>query len=211
MSKESFELVLEELQKDQLSPEIIQDNKLHYRVGKDIYRARMPKPYEFDSAKTYKNRLYIKLLQDKQDLTIDNLKKLLKESQNIDIDKMQEEIDAYEAEMLQLYLSLAKKSDEDKNGINVLLEKIEEVKNKRLKIVLEKAQFLSPALEYQTQDEYYKYLTALCTEKFIEGTNENPETWVSVWTSFVEYKKDPSNLHYIALGKLTELVMSLVS
>lgn len=197
--------VLEELKKDELNPELIQDNKLHFRYKEDIYRVRLPNQKEHSNANSYKNIKYVQLLKKDDTLTIKQLVTLLKEKQDIDIDAMDKEAAKLENELTQVYLTLAKKKDTETKAIEELKKKLEEVRNKRLTVVMEKAGYLAPAIENQVQDDYYRFLASFCTEKLVKK-EEDKEDWKQVWISFEDYEKDNSKLPYIALGRFTELM-----
>ena len=201
--KQGINEVLTELMKDEINPELIQNNKIHFRVSDDIYRVRMPNQKENSNATGYKNKTYIKLIQEDNTLTIKQLKKVLKEKQDIDIDDLDKKASELEKEMTQVYLTLAKKKTSEKSSITKLKSKLETIRDKRLVIILEKAEFLSPAIENQAQDEYYRFLTAMCTDKLIDKKNDK---WEQVWISFNKYEQDDSKLPYLSLGRLTELV-----
>lgn len=205
--------VLNELQNDMLNPELIQDNKLHFRVADKIYRVRMPNQKELAEANDRKNRKYMELLQKRNEdgsfayLMEKNLIKLLKESQNIDIELLNEEIKKSEKDLIDKYLSLAQLKDTDKQAIDNLKNEINQIKEQRLKLVLDRAGYLSVSIQNQAQDEYMKYLTAMCTESYNEVDEKG--TWSKIWKSFSDYEKDGSNLAYISLGRLTELTLNV--
>jgi biopolymer transport protein ExbD len=202
-NKQTLLEVLEELKKDDINTELIQDNKLHFRYKEDIYRVRLPNQKENSDATNYKNKQYIKLLQEDNTLTLKQLKKVLIEKQDIDIDKLDEQAKTLEDEMTQLYLTLSKKKNSETKSIQELKDKINKVRDKRVEIVLEKAGYLAPAIENQVQDDYYRFLTAICTEKLTKV--EDTENWNRVWNTYSDYEKDDSKLLYIALGRFTEL------
>ena len=201
--KQGINEVLTELMKDEINPELIQNNKIHFRVSDDIYRVRMPNQKENSNATGYKNKTYIRLIQEDNTLTIKQLKKILKEKKDIDIDDLDKKASELEKEMTQVYLTLAKKKSSEKKSINKLKEELQSIRDKRLVLILEKAEYLSPAIENQAQDEYYRFLTAMCTDKLIDKKNDK---WEQVWISFNKYEQDDSKLPYLSLGRLTELV-----
>ena len=209
MEEQLFKEVLEELQKDMLNTELIQDNKLHFNFEDNIYRVRMPNQKENAEANNYKNKIFVKLLQEKNEdgssshLMEKPLIQLLKESAQVDIEGFTKKAKKIEDEMTQLYLTLSKKKDSEKKAIKKLKQELEVLRNKRLNIILEKAGYLTPAIENQTQDDYYRFLTCICIEKLV---NEKKDKWSKVWKNFSEYEADNSKLPYIALGRFTELM-----
>lgn len=203
MEDANFNEILSELQKDTLNSELISDNMLHFNYDGSIYRVRMPNQKENAVANNYKNKIYVKLLQQENTLTIKQLIKLLKEKQDIDISALDKQAKKLEDEVIQVYLTLAKKKDSEKKSILKLTKQIEVLRQKRLAIILEKAEYLTPAIENQAQDDYYRFLSSFCSEKL---TDKKKDTWEKAWVDFSEYELDTSKLPYIALGKLTELM-----
>jgi hypothetical protein len=208
MDEKQLQTILDELQQDDLNSEIIYDNKLHFQVKNEIYRVRIPNQKQHSLATNHKNKLYIQLLQQENTLTIKQLSKILLEKQNIDIGQMDQEAKDLENQMTQVYLSLAKKKDSEVESINKLKKQLAEIRNKRLIIILEKSNFLSPAIENQVQDLYYRFLTAICTEKLIKQKDDK-ELWIPVWKNFEHFEEDDSKLAYIALARLTELMFGV--
>jgi len=205
--------VLDELQNDILNPELIQDNKLHFRVESKIYRVRMPNQKELSEANDRKNRKYMELLQKKNldgssaYLMEKNLIKLLKESQGIDIALIDSEVKELENKLMDKYLSLAQLKDTDVTAIENLKKEISEIKDKRLILILDKAGYLAISIQNQAQDDYMKFLTSTCVEEYMEV--EEKGTWNKVWKKFEDYEKDDTNLAYISLGRLTELMLNV--
>jgi len=209
--KVNIQEVFEELSKDTLNPELVKDNKLHFRLEKILYRVIMPSQKILAEANLHKDLMQGKFIQQKGLFSIKKLKKILKENQEIDIDEIQNEIDKYEKDLLQLHISLAHRKDTDKKGIEELKNKINEVKEKRLTLVLEKTNYLSSSIQYKVQEEYYKYLTSQCTEKLVAESKEDAkeEKWEKVWNSFDEYQNDNSKIAYVAIGRLNELMLNV--
>lgn len=199
--------VLKNLEKDFLNPELIRDNKLFFIDKDKKYRAKMPSQENLSDATDCYNREYIKLIQQGNTMFEKTLIKVLKEKQDIDVNEMQEQANKIELEMIQNHIEASSKRDSEKKAIDKLEKEYEDLKNKRMDIILERAKYLSPAIEIKAKDEYYKFLTSSCVEEFKK--DDNKENWVLVWNSYNDYKKDRSNLAYIALGKLTELMINV--
>ena len=196
--------IIKELQKDVLNPELIKDNKYPFYYNKKEYRIVMPTQQDLNNASTYRNNVYVKLLQQEGTVTLKQLIKILKEKQDIDIEKIDKEIEQYNNDYLQAHLSLAKQKDTNKQSIEDWTNKINDLRDKKLELILERAQYLAPAIENQAQDAYYQYLTAYCTE-VCDKENE----WDKVWNSIKIYEDDRTKLANIALGHLTELAMTV--
>jgi len=212
MNKQTEE-VFQEIQNNMLNPELVQDNKLHFHIEGKIYRVVAPNQKAISEANNLKNKTYFRLIQEKDvngnpaHMVEKNLIKILKDTQDVHIDAIDKEINDKESEMMQKYLSLAKLKDSDKKTIAKLIKEIDEIKNKRLEKVLLKAEYLAPSIQNQANDEYYKYLTAMCTEEYIELKDTGH--WVKLWKNYDEYVNDNSNTTYIALGRLTELLLNV--
>jgi hypothetical protein len=200
--KNMLEEVLYSLDENTNAVELIQDNKLLFPFKDEIYRVRMPSQKERTMATNEKNKLYWNLIKEGQLPFEKDLRKELKEKQNIDIDLMQQELNKLGDELVQTSLSLASKKDTEQVAIDNLKNQILELKYKRKLIILEKAQYLSACIEVQVQDIFYKFLTALCTEKLIKSETEK---WEKVWISFEDFEKDQTILSDLAGGKFAEL------
>jgi CRISPR/Cas system CSM-associated protein Csm2 small subunit len=203
----NYQAVLEELDKEILNPELIQDNKLYFTVGEDMYRVSMPNQQELTIAEEKRNVYKIELLQKSGTITESKLKKLLKEKQDIDIEEMQKEADDLEKRVIDLYLSLARKRDSEVEDIKKIKEHIQEYLNQRKTIVLEIAEHLSPSIQVQSKNRYMECLTFLCTEKCIKV--EKVDTWEKSWKDFEDYQKDNSKVAMKAIGMLTHLMLNL--
>lgn len=183
---------------------IIQDNKLNFIIEDSLYRCRMPNQREKTEAEDRKNRLYIKLLQEGGFLTRKQLKNLLKENQNIDIDKMEEEKYKLVTELQNLYLTLAPKLSSDIDAINSLKEKILNVKKAHMDISLEIVNYLSPCIEDRLEKEYIEYLTYLCTEKCVGN-----DTWEKTWATYNDFQNQNSKLENKAVEHFVYLFVNV--
>jgi len=202
-NRKMIQEVLEELQKDDINTELIQDNKLPFIYDDNFYRCVMPSQKINNDAKRYKNKIRIQLIQEDGSLTIKQLTKVLLEKQNIDIAKMNKEAKVLEDKMTQVYITLSAKKDSETKSIEKLIKEIDKIRDKRLEIILEVADNLAPSIESQVQEAYYSYLTAMCTEQLLD---EQKDEWCNVWKSFDDYESSKTKLSYIAIGKLNELM-----
>lgn len=217
MGEDNLNLVFAELQKELLHPELIKDGKLHFEYNNFIYRVRMPNQKELTEANNLRNRKFYALLQERDEkgkpvyLLTKNLKKLLKFSQGVDIDEFDQKLEDSKKQIINVLLELSKVTDSEIKTIEKYRKKIQELKEQRKEIVLEKAGYLAVAVEPQAEDIYYKTLTRFCTEQYIEnGEGENKTgDFVKVWSNCEEYDNDNSLLPNIALGQFTELYLSM--
>ncbi len=203
MEDKALQIVFEELQKDIKNPELIKANMLHFKYEEDLYRVIMPTQENIAIANAVRDEKFIELIQKDNSLTLKRLIIILKEKQDIDIEKMNGDIKELETKLTDTYMLLAKCKDGEDLKIIRLKNELDNIKDKRINIIMEKTGFLSSAIENQAQDIYYNYLTAVCTEKKIEGE------WVKLWKSLNEWKKENRTLAFVALGKLTDLIMSV--
>jgi hypothetical protein len=203
---EMLQEVLDELQKDFLNPELIQDNKLHFQDKEQKYRVKMPTQKEQSDANTHRDIKLGEFLKTKGLYRISEWKKILKENQDIDIDKIQEEADSVLKEIIQVHLSTADKKDGENESIEKLKKQRDELFLKRRLLIIQKAEWLTSTIEMKTQDEYYRYLTTLCTEVL---EDEQTDKWIKVWKNYEEYENDISKLATLACGKLSELMFSV--
>jgi len=189
--------VLEELKKNTKNPELVKDNKFYF-FYKDIwYRVRMPNQKELTEASQYRNKIRIQLLQKGKKegfLLKKDLIAVLKQN-DIDIEEMEKEIAGLKKEFVQVCLTASKKKDGEKELLLKLEKEANEIES-RMKIVInKKAEYLAPAIEYQSEDGWYKLLTACCTEM---SQDEKQEKWEKVWKTFDDFQKDETVLPYLA-------------
>ena len=200
--------VLTELENDMLNPELIKDNKLHFNYKNTICRVIMPSQLDYDEANSRKYVIFSKLVRNQDNRLEKDLKKDLKENQNVDIVEIEKKLQDSENEMLQTYYSLAKKKDTEIEAIKFLKDKLETIRNERKNLVMDRAKYLAPSIEAQSQEGYYKYLTSCCTEKLIQEENKE-EKWERIWKTYEDYCNDRTLLPLLALGRFTELTLNV--
>jgi len=190
---------------------------LHFTHGDQLYRVCMPNQSQLNEANNERNIKIYQLLKTRDEngqpvyLTTDQLKGLLKQSLNIDIDQMDQELEALKNQIIQKHADLARFSDEEVDRIEKCKQEIQELKDARTKIIIEKAEYLAPSIQMQSDDTYYKSLTRLCTEKYIEEGEADKKTgkFIKVWKNLSECLNDESLLPNVALGKFTKLFFSM--
>lgn len=203
---EMLQEVLDELQKDFLNPELIKDNKTYFDDNGKKYRVRMPTQREQSESNTQRDIKLGELYKTKGLYRIFEWKKILKENQEVDIDKIQEEADDILKEIIQVHLSTADKKDGENEAIETLKKQRDELFLKRRLVIIKKAGYLASTIEMKAQDEYYNYLTMLCAE-ILE--DEATDKWIKIWKNYNEYENDISKLPTLACGKLSELIFSI--
>jgi len=182
---------------------MIQDNKLPFTYNKESYRARMPSQGEKAEAEDYRSEKQIEFIQRPNCKTKAELRKILKENNVVDIDKLEAQSSHIKKQFKNLYLKLAPKFDEDKEGIQTEIDKINELQNELQEVSQEITKHLAPSLEDRLEGVYLEYLVYSCTEKLVE------QDWIKVWNTFEEYKKDNSLLATRAVVCMTHLLFNV--
>ena len=203
--QEILQEVLDEIQKDFLNPELIQDNKTNFEDKGKKYRVKMPTQREQSEANTHRDIRLGELYQTKGLYRASEWQKILKENQNIDLNKIQEDADDVLKEIVKVHLEAVDKKD-DKEAIDKLKQKRNELFYQRRLLIIEKAGHLASTIEMKAQDEYYRYLTMLCSEILEDETTDK---WAKVWKTYKEFEKDVTKLSTLACGKLSELIFSI--
>lgn len=191
-----------------LDAELIQDNKVHFHYEGKVYRVRMPNQKEMSEVNRLKHAFNMELLKTPNLLNKDNLKKLLKESQGIDIDEMEKELEELEEQLYKVYLEMVPKRDDDKEGIDNCIKQKEEINNKRYKIIEQISRHLTPSIDVQVEDFYMEQLTAICTDVAVELENGEIK-FEREWKSFEDFYKDERKLRIYAVSLLTKLIMQV--
>lgn len=211
MKKTDYKRILDKLDEDLLSDDIIKDNKLHFMHEKELYCVSMPKQKILTQANIFKNQKYVELIQKENTITEKKLIKILKEHQDIDIEEMQKEIKKYQRDLQDAYLRLYEKRDAQEEKIASIEKEIDEIKRKHADLSFEIAEHLSPCIETQVKNYYMEFLTANCTEKYVEEVKDGKRVgdYVKVWDSYEDYEETNSELRYEAIGYLTHLMMNV--
>lgn len=201
--------VLTDLETLSSNQELIIDNKLPFLYEGMTYEVRMPTQRDLVKAESVRNQKFVELIKQPNTLRTKDLIKVLKDNQNIDILEMEKQIKELETQERDLYLSLAQVKDGSEKTIQSFKDKIVEVKNKRYEICLEKVSLLAVSIENQCRDEYYRYLTSVCTFKLVLRDEANNEEWKHVWNSFAEYDNEVNKIALVALGQLTRMLIQV--
>ena len=202
MTEINIHEIIEEINKNDLSEEKIINNTYPFQLFEKNYRIVMPSQFQLTKAKQYRHKVFTKLVQDGCPIEQKWIK-ILKETQNIDIEKIDNDIERYKKDLIQVNISKAKTKDNEVKTRAKLDKKISEIEKQFAKLVSEKAEYLAPTANSQAKEEYYRYLTYLCTEKLVD---EKTEKYEKYWSSWEDYEKDQSNFSLIALGLLTDML-----
>lgn len=182
---------------------MIQDNKLPFTYNKECYRVRMPSQGEKAEAEDYRSEKQIEFIQRPNCKTRVELRKILKENNVVDLDKLEAKANQIKKNFKNLYLKLAPKFNEDKEGVKTDIDKINELQNELQEVTMEVNKHLAPSLEDRLEGVYLDYLVSLCTEKL------NEDKFERVWKNFEEYKNDNSPLATRAVVCMTHLLFNV--
>jgi hypothetical protein len=182
---------------------MIQDNKLPFTYNKEFYRARMPSQGEKAEAEDYRSEKQIEFIQRPNCKTRSEIKKILKDNNVVDLDKLDAQCNTIKKQFKNIYLKLAPKYNEDAEGVQADVERIKELQNQLQEVTQEINKHLAPSLEDRLEGVYLEYLVYLCTEK-LKGEN-----FERVWKNFEEYKIDNSPLATRAVVCMTNLLFNV--
>jgi len=183
---------------------IIQDNTLPFLIEDKFYRCRMPNQKEKTEAEDRRNRLYFKLLKEGGYLTRKQLKTLLKDKQDVDIEELELEKTKLLTQLQDFYLTLAQKMTEEAEVITTLKKEIVDIRAKYMKVSFEIITLLSACIEDRLEKEYMEYLTYLCTEQLEENG-----TWSKIWGSYDDFQSKNSKLENKAVEHLVYLFVNI--
>jgi len=209
LSEEQFEKIkqlLLELDGDNFDQAIIQDNKIIFPYEKDLYRCKMPSQKIQSICEDDRNKYQINLLEEGGYKTRKQLKVILKEKQDIDIDALDKEKEEIKTKLKNAYLDLAQVPTDNKQKLKERRDKVQKVREELIESTIEICGYLDPCLEERVSKRYYEYVTYLCTEKQIPGKEEE---WEKVWNSFEKFEEDETLLAYKGVQYLRTLLMSI--
>ena len=207
MEKEQIEKLKELVQNidfDSFNQSLIKDNKIVFVYESNVYRCKMPSQKSLAIVEDRENRLKIKYLRDGEYLSKNNLKKLLKESQGIDIDALENKKLELKEKLQKLYLDIATTHTSEEKHLDELRLQKEDIEIEFRNIVVEITENLKGCIEEQLKKKYYEYLTYLCTEKCLEN-----DEWVKIWDSEEEFQNDESGLPLNAIANLQTLMLNV--
>lgn len=181
---------------------LIQDNKIIFVLENYVYRCRMPNQKERTLALDKRDELKTQLLLKGTFLTKNQIKKLLKEKQNIDIDLLEQEKEKDINVLKNLYLELAILPSSQEEKIEKIKNQIQEAKLIYTKKIYEITEYLSGSIEDKLDKEYIEYLTYLCTEKNIKD-----DVWGKIWDSYDDYQTKNTKLEIKSVEYMANLLI----
>ncbi len=196
--------ILKEMDVNPSNQSLIQDNKIIFLHIDKIYRCGMPNQKDQTTAEQIQNKLMIKLIQEDDTITRKRLIEVLKEKQNIDIKKLEEDKNKLRSELQDSYLDLAVIPSDNKNKIEELRTKKNNIEEKFMEVTIEIAEMLSPCIEEQVKIQYYKYLAYVCTEKQIKEND-----FEKIWKDFDQFEEENTGLSYKAIEAIQTLLLNI--
>ncbi len=196
--------ILKEMDINQTSQSLIQDNKLIFTKDDKIYRCCMPTQIQQTEAENKQNQLKVKLIQSDDTITRKKLIKVLKEKQDIDIIALEKDKEKLRQDLQDIYLDLAIIPSDDTEKIEEIRDKKNKIEENFMEITIEIVELLSICLEEQVKAIYYKYLAYACTEKQIKE-----ESFEKIWANYEEFENDDTGLSYKAIDGIQTLLLNI--
>jgi hypothetical protein len=193
---------IRDLEMNDFSNGIVQDNKLVFIVADKTYRVRMPIQSEQAMVDNKKNLAQLEYLKQEGCITRKQLTQQLKNVGVFDVDKSEESREQLTKELKQMWFILATKSSDNKMSIEDCSAKIVKIQNELKNIAIEVATQLAPSLESRLEKFTIEYLTLLCTDVQVEGK------WVRVWNTMEDFQKEDSSLTERASANITWLMLN---
>ena len=180
---------------------IITDNKIEFVENKNTFRVRLPNQREKKELQRLQSEKYIELLQNEKYLLRNALIEVYKK-QNIDIVKMDDEIIENQKQQEDLLERLAPLSD--KQSVDLLKDKIIDLRKTQSEVSQQKNEYLSYCIEQQVVDYLNLYSNYLLLEVQI---NDKWKRYFDEYDQFLEAGSEKENLLTKSSYYLSMLVM----
>lgn len=198
--------ILSSLQAQSLDDSIIKDNKLYFDYKLKNYVCSMPSSKNISDAQKYKDKFKMDKILNEKVYSKNQIKAILKQKQNIDIDDLENQRFELQKELQTAYLDLALTDPKDTNTVLEMKGKIKEIENSHLTIFSEIMEHLSPALENLIEKVYVEYLTIHCT--FLVNEEEGKEPVLTrVWNKQEDFDNDTTGVVSEAVKFMTYLLL----
>lgn len=207
---EYIKQILRDISIDSSGTSIIQDNKIHFQCDGKSYRCVMPSQKDQSVAEDISNNFRRENLGKYPTKT--QYKKELKEKQNIDIDKLEDDITIAREKLKTVYMKMATYLSDEKEEIEKCRESLKKAKNNLIDLIVEINTNLRPCLDNKVDKIYHEYLTFACTEKLILDNSKEKEKrnkWVSAYNSFEEFQNDRSVLSNLSVQYMQQLLLEV--
>jgi hypothetical protein len=201
-NKEILTDSIAELSKNNFDDSLIKDNKICFVIDEKLYRVRMPNQGEQSLTEHQRNLSQLEYMKQEGCITKSQLIAKLKESDVVDIEKLEETRESLTKELKKFWFMLATKDSADKNKISEYSDKILKIQQTLQQLAMDIATYLSPSLESRLEKFYLEYLTSVCTEK--QEGNE----WKRIWKSLEEFNNADTVLTNKSVASLTWLLLN---
>lgn len=199
---DQIKVILKDMEINQGNQSLIQDNKLIFTKDEKIYRCCMPTQIQQTEAENKQNQLKVKLIQSDDTITRKRLIQVLKEKQDVDIVQLEKDKEKLRNDLQDVYLDLAVVPTDNPDKIEEIKDKKDNIEEKFMQINIEVTESLSPCIEEQVKNIYYKYLSYACSQKQIKE-----DEFEDIWTSYDEFEKDDTGLSYKCIEAIQTLLL----
>lgn len=202
-----IQALINDIEMDFKDESLIKDNKLYFNIGVDNFRVRMPSVREYKIANQLRKQKELELLETSKQWKREEIKKILKEKQGVDLDVLANEQQKIKEEIQETFLSLAPLSSDETEEIQKYKDKLAELKLKFVKILTDITEYYAGSFESQIEDYYMEYLTYLCTER---ATDIDNDKWEKVWPTLLDFENSNSVVMNKSVEKMSHLLLHII-
>jgi hypothetical protein len=195
--------VLSTIQLNSLDDSLVKDNILYFDYEGKQYRCKMPSQKDISNAHRRKDQFYLQSISNDICLTKDQIKKVLKEKQNIDLDLLELEKKELQKQLQDIYIDLATIHPDSSEKIESKKQLILSIEQQFTDIFIKITEYLTPSIESQLEKIYIEYLTFSCSEQ----KEDNTENWKKIWLSYEDFENENSNLTSECIKHMTFLLI----
>ena len=163
---------------------IIQDNKIIFKIDKKVYRIRQVNNLEAQELEQVRRKKYLELVKDKsyqfKEQWIEDYK-----TKGIDIEKLEKQIKNLGYEIKKIMFRLAKTSN--KQDVDKLVASIEKLREEQRKLVMKVTELLHYSIENQLTIHIHSYATYLVLEE------QKGKEWKRVFDNYNAFEKSDDN------------------
>lgn len=199
------QLMLENMDINFDSANLIQDNKCLFIHGDKTYRVRMPKHREKVEAEDVRNKKEMELVAQGGNYYKKELIALLLKNQNIDIAELEHKKEQVRNKIKENYLETMTFLSDEPNKIEECRKKFEELKKELIDVSFYITEKTKACIEDRVEKEAIEYLTSVCTEVL---QDRHPEVWDNVWINYNHFKEDTSDLTEKAIATMVSLLVN---
>jgi hypothetical protein len=178
------------LKREDLMEEVVLGNSLEFEYENQKYKVTKPNFAKKQRAFQEKARKFTALLQNKELLLEQDLRKNYKE-RGVDIDALDNRFSELQLQKHSLQLKLGgalAKQNTPETELNEYKTQIEKILTEQSGISVQKSALLEFCIEQQVYVHICSYLTYLVTEKLVN------DKWVPAWSNFEEFENSDEKL-----------------